>query len=176
MRKLSAILHFLKSENHFYVDLSTLQREGARQEGLTIVELVTVITIVMTMLSISLPSLTQAMDAAKVAVVVADLRTLQTEIAQHELLKGGLPTSLDELGRADLEDSWGYPYAFLNYAKAGKKEKPRKDKFLKPINSTSDLYSVGKDGESKANLSTKVSQDDVVRAHDGSYLGLASQF
>ncbi len=175
MRKLSAILHFLKSEDHFHIDLSALQREGTRHEGLTLVELVTVITIMMTLAAMSLPVLTQAVDAAKVAVCIGDLRTLQTEISRHEVLKGVLPDSLEQLGQ-DFEDSWGNPYEYLNFATVKGKGAMRKDKFLVPLNSTYDLYSKGKDGETNGPLSASASQDDVIRAHDGGYLGLASEF
>ncbi len=176
MSKLLAILHFLKSEDHFHIQLPALRRKGARNEGLTLVELITVISIIMTLMALSMPVLTQAVDAAKVAVSVADLRTLQTEITRHEVTKGSLPDSLDELDVVSREDSWGNPYEYLNFAKAKGKGAFRKDRFLVPLNSSYDLYSKGKDGASKAPLSTKVSQDDVIRAHDGSYIGLASNF
>jgi general secretion pathway protein G len=54
--------------------------------------------------------------------------------------------------------------------------KARKDKFLVPINSDYDLYSDGQDGQSASPLTAKASQDDIVRAANGSYVGLASQF
>jgi general secretion pathway protein G len=54
--------------------------------------------------------------------------------------------------------------------------KARKDQFLVPINSDYDLYSMGADGQSKPNLNTAVSRDDVIRARDGSYYGLAERF
>ncbi len=148
MRKRSAILHFLKSEDHFHIDLSALQREGTRHEGLTLVELVTVVSIMMTLAAMSLPLLTQAVDAAKVAVAVADLRTLQTEISRHEVLKGVLPDSLEQLGQ-DFEDSWGNPYEYLNFATAQGMGQLRKDRFLVPLNSTYDLYSKGRTGRAQ---------------------------
>lgn len=52
----------------------------------------------------------------------------------------------------------------------------RKDRFLVPLNSDYDLYSAGKDGESRPPLSASMSQDDIVRANDGAYIGLASQY
>jgi general secretion pathway protein G len=55
-------------------------------------------------------------------------------------------------------------------------DKPRKDRFLVPINSDYDLYSMGPDGESKRNLNTPVSRDDVIRARDGAYIGVAELF
>ncbi|HNP83287.1 MAG TPA: prepilin-type N-terminal cleavage/methylation domain-containing protein [Nitrospira sp.] len=56
------------------------------------------------------------------------------------------------------------------------KGKPRKDRFLHPINSDYDLYSMGKDGESVEPLTAKKSHDDVIRANDGGFVGLAVEF
>jgi len=66
----------------------------------------------------------------------------------------------------------------LSFAAAGPgwKGKARKDKFLVPLNSTYDLYSKGKDGQSKLPLTAKASKDDIIRASDGAFIGLASEF
>ena len=58
----------------------------------------------------------------------------------------------------------------------GSAGKPRKDRFLHPINSDYDLYSMGKDGESVEPLTAKKSHDDVIRANDGGFVGLAAEF
>jgi general secretion pathway protein G len=52
----------------------------------------------------------------------------------------------------------------------------RKDRFLVPINSRFDLYSMGRDRASVPPLTAKVSQDDIIRADDGAFVGLAFQF
>jgi general secretion pathway protein G len=52
----------------------------------------------------------------------------------------------------------------------------RKDRFLVPVNSDYDLYSMGKDGQSQAPFTAKASRDDIVRASDGQYVGLAEDF
>ena len=52
----------------------------------------------------------------------------------------------------------------------------RKDRFLVPINSCYDLYSMGKDGQSVPPLTAKASWDDIVRANDGAFVGLAWQY
>ncbi len=52
----------------------------------------------------------------------------------------------------------------------------RRDRFLVPINSDFDLYSIGKDGGSQAPFTAMDSRDDIVRANDGGYVGLASGF
>ncbi len=52
----------------------------------------------------------------------------------------------------------------------------RKDYFLVPLNTDYDLYSVGKDGNSRPPLSAPDSADDVIRANDGAYIGLAANY
>ncbi|MBY0401297.1 prepilin-type N-terminal cleavage/methylation domain-containing protein [Myxococcota bacterium] len=52
----------------------------------------------------------------------------------------------------------------------------RKDRFQVPINSDFDLYSMGPDGETRAPLSPPVSRDDIIRANDGAYYGVAAEF
>ena len=44
-----------------------------------------------------------------------------------------------------------------------------------PVNTDYDLYSLGADGQSKPQFKFKTSQDDIVRAYEGSYVGLVSE-
>ncbi len=53
---------------------------------------------------------------------------------------------------------------------------PRKDRFLVPINSDYDLYSMGPDGQTSEPLTVPLSRDDIVRASDGAYVGVAENF
>lgn len=52
----------------------------------------------------------------------------------------------------------------------------RKDRFLVPINTWFDLYSMGPDGKSAAPLTAAASRDDVIVANDGDFIGLASLY
>jgi general secretion pathway protein G len=45
-----------------------------------------------------------------------------------------------------------------------------------PINTEFDLYSAGKDGDTRPPLNARPSRDDVVVARDGSFIGLAQEF
>jgi general secretion pathway protein G len=45
-----------------------------------------------------------------------------------------------------------------------------------PVNSDYDLYSMGKDEDSQAAFTAQVSRDDVVRANDGNFFGLAIKY
>jgi hypothetical protein len=52
----------------------------------------------------------------------------------------------------------------------------RKDKFLFPLNTDFDLFSIGPNGLTKPSLGEAWSLDDVIRANDGGYFGLAANY
>jgi general secretion pathway protein G len=52
----------------------------------------------------------------------------------------------------------------------------RKDRFGASLNSDFDLYSMGRNQETADSLSAPQSHDDIVRASDGMFVGLASDF
>ena len=151
---------------------------AACSRGLTLVELIIVLAIVATLAAIALPIYADVTERARIIKAIADIKTMDSEIALFEAQNGRLPTELAEIGRNTLKDSWGNPYQYLNFGAEGPRSKglARKDRNLVPLNSTYDLYSSGKDGESRPPLTAKASQDDVVRANDGGYVGLASAY
>jgi general secretion pathway protein G len=53
--------------------------------------------------------------------------------------------------------------------------KCRWNKFEKPLNTDFDLYSMGKDGKTKPKTTDKDSFDDIIRANNGTFVGLASE-
>ena len=73
-------------------------------------------------------------------------------------------------------DPWGRPYVYTDLSQKGSKGNARKDGKLNPINSDFDLFSVGEDGLTTAPLKPPQSRDDVIRARDGAFLGLAADF
>jgi general secretion pathway protein G len=73
-------------------------------------------------------------------------------------------------------DPWGRPYQYLKFPDKKHPPNARKDRFLVPINSAFDLYSLGKDGATAAPLTAAKSRDDVVVANDGGYIGLARNY
>ncbi len=161
-------------------------RRKQRSRGFTLIELLIVIMMIATLTAIGIPVYANALDRAKVTKAIADINAFQKEIAVYHLFNGRVPDSLAAIGRANWRDPYGNPYEFLSYALAKKSNKwggtkggtakPRKDRFLKPLNSDYDLYSNGKDGQSKDALNAKESWDDIVRAVDGGFVGLASEF
>jgi general secretion pathway protein G len=145
-------------------------------EGFTILELLTVIAIVGALSAIAIPAYTDYIEKAKETRAIADILMLEKDIGAYEIINKTLPDSLDDMGRGSFEDPWGNPYRYLNFAKVKGKGKMRKDRFLVPINSTYDLYSMGKDGKSSSPLTAKSSYDDIIRANDGGYIGPAFSY
>ena len=132
--------------------------------------------IIITLAAMGLPAFADAIESAYVARAIGDIRTLQTEITRYEVQLGKLPDSLQEVGVTDLLDPWGNPYQYLNFDNVQGQGQKKKDKFLVPLNSTYDLYSMGKDGKTSTALTANASKDDIVRANDGAYIGLGSQY
>jgi general secretion pathway protein G len=58
----------------------------------------------------------------------------------------------------------------------GGNARPRMDRFLVPINSDFDLYSMGPDGRSVAPMTARMSRDDIVRASNGRFVGPATEY
>jgi general secretion pathway protein G len=154
----------------------TAVRPGRRQSpGFTLIEVVLVMSIFGMLLALAAPSYTRMIDNARIARAIGDIRTIEKDIASYEADKGEPPPTLASIGRAGLMDPWDRPYEYLRFAGGGFGD-ARKDRFLVPLNSTYDLYSRGKDGDTKAPLNAGASLDDIVRANDGGFVGLAVNY
>ncbi len=144
--------------------------------GFTLVELLIAMAIATTLAALAIPSLLRSIDNAHVVQAVGDLDAMEADIEAYDQLNDSLPNTLADIGRDQLLDPWGHPYQYLNFADVKGKGSMRKDRFLVPLNSTYDLYSMGKDGMSVPPITAKASHDDIIRANDGAYLGLASNY
>jgi len=165
---------FLSSEGHLF---SVPGHRGfGDNRAFTLLELLIVMAIMITLAAMGIPAFADALDVAYVGRAIGDIRTLQTEITRYEVQLGKLPDTLQEVGVTDMLDPWGNPYEYLNFDNVQGQGQKRKDKFQVPLNSTYDLYSKGKDGASVSALTANSSQDDIVRANDGAYVGLGSQY
>lgn len=147
-------------------------------QAFTLVELLAVIAIIALLSAISAPIYSKHIENTKINTATLDLREIEMMLVKYYSDKGRYPDSLDELPGALPIDPWGNPYQFLNITNSTKKGKGdlRKDKNLVPINSDFDLYSQGPDGDSKAPLTAKASRDDIIRAGNGGFFGVASDF
>lgn len=147
-----------------------------RRTGLTLIEAMLVLAILGVVLGIALPKYADYRDRVNQNTAIQDIAVIQAQIRLHRQSTGGYPATLDEVGSGNRLDPWGRPYVYLDLTSVKGKGKSRKDHKLNPLNSDFDLYSVGKDGVSKTQVTNKESLDDIVRALDGAYIGLASKF
>jgi general secretion pathway protein G len=146
---------------------------------MTLVELLIVIAMVGTLAAIGVPAYNNYIDKTRNSQAIEDIRFIEAAIKMYLTDHGVLPDTLNQVPSTQLLDPWNHLYQYLRIGGLEKKAvegKWRKDRFLVPLNTDFDLYSVGKDGKSISPLTAKASRDDIVRANDGAFVGLASEY
>jgi general secretion pathway protein G len=145
-----------------------------REEGYTLLELILVIAIIGLLSSMAIGRYIDILIEVKFKRAIFDLRSLENAITLYSV-SHGLPETLSDLDIMSTVDPWGSPYRYLPIEGARRGE-VRKDRFLVPLNSDYDLYSMGPDGMSRPPLTAGASRDDIIRAGNGSYVGPANEF
>ena len=114
---------------------------------------------------------------ARNAAAISDIGRIQLAVERYVLNhEGATPASLAEIGMDGMNDPWGHPYVYLSFTGLHGTGAMRKDRNLVPINTEYDLYSEGPDGNSVPPLTAQASRDDIVRANDGSFIGVAADY
>ena len=174
---------------------------AVRSIGFTLIEVAVVLSIIGVLSSTAGAQYFKMLERARIARTIVELRGIAAELDPMGDDNATLPTSLADAG-IGRKDPWGRPYRYLriqgeippavastddglpqvsappNQGEGGSPAlaEARKDRFLVPINSDYDLYSVGPDGETHVTLNNRVSRDDIIRAADGAFYGLAEKF
>ncbi|MCC7012176.1 MAG: prepilin-type N-terminal cleavage/methylation domain-containing protein [Planctomycetes bacterium] len=158
------------------------------RRAFTLVEFMLVVAILGVLAALAVPRYQSAVTVARNAVAIREVNLLMNEIDRYKMRRGVLPDTLADIDRGETSDPWGHPYQFVVFdlAFAGRGAGgtnaaevaglARSDRFLVPLNSAYDLFSSGPDGESVGPLTAAPSQDDIVRASDGAFIGLASDY
>lgn len=144
---------------------------------MTLIEIMLATTLVGVLMAIAIPSYRGHILRVKIQQARADLALIQVGVLDSRGPDHYLPDSLSAVRGVPLTDPWGHPYAYYYFGKPHTPMGPvRKDRNLVPINSEFDLYSKGPDGASRAPLTAPQSQDDIIVARDGDFIGAASDF
>lgn len=147
-----------------------------REGGLTIIELMIVVVIAAVLFSLALPAYQNYRERVRMAQAQSDIATMSAVIANFFHDARAYPDSLSDAGLGGMRDPWGNPYGYLNLGDKHARGHARKDHSLVPINTDFDLYSMGPDGRSAPPLTAKHSRDDIVRANNGAFIGVASDY
>ena len=148
------------------------------KQGLTLIEVMIVIVIIGILSSIAIPAYFSSKEKARNAATIAEIKILEKMILAYNFDNGTYPDNLKQLRKNELKDPWGNPYQYYKIEGRTNKGvgKMRKDRNMVPVNSDFDLYSNGKDGQSKTPFTAKASRDDIVRANNGRFIGLVSDY
>ena len=156
---------------------------GTKKKAFTLIEVLLVVAIIGTLVALMVPGYTNLLEKSRTNHAIADIVRISRELDDFLMDNGNLPETLNDLIQQskplNLIDPWGNPYEYLVILGKKKSEiqgKWRKDRFMVPINSDFDLYSMGKDEMTVAPLTARASRDDIVRASDGDFVGLANKF
>lgn len=144
--------------------------------GFSALELMLAVAIVAVLALVAVPSYSAYIERTRVTQAITDIKAIEALISTYYQDQRDYPDTLAQVGAGSRLDPWGQPYTYHVLRTAADQSTARKDKNLVPINSDYDLYSVGKDHASRPPLLARQSRDDVVRANDGAFVGLASSY
>lgn len=148
---------------------------SARQRAFTLLELMTAILVLGSLVLIALPSYKKHLDKTRTFKAGIDIAATSAKIRNYWEDARAYPDSLADVHMSGMLDPWGQPYVYYNIDKNGKGH-ARKDHALNPLNTDFDLYSAGPDKVSKPQITQKDSLDDIIRARDGAFIGIAADF
>ena len=145
-----------------------------RQQGITILELTITAALIALLAGIATPAISGYVERARTNRAIGEIGRITIALYSWRTNNGGVFP--DALGDMDIDvdvDPWGNAYAYTNIA-AG--DGPARTDDGDPINTDFDLYSSGPDGATAASLGDSDSADDIVRARNGAFVGIASEY
>jgi general secretion pathway protein G len=146
-----------------------------RHSGYTLVEIMIVMSILGIVASVAVPTYSGYMERLDMALVEKDFVKIDMDMQRYFASYAEYPPDLESVNLAK-DDPWGNAYEYLNMALTKGNGKKRKDHSLVPINTDFDLYSKGPDGRSVGPLTASHSRDDIIRANNGQYIGVAADY
>jgi general secretion pathway protein G len=134
-----------------------------------------VILLIGILVAIAIPYYGDWRNRVRTEQATSDIIGNEALVETYLATNGTLPNAWADIPKARTVDPWGNAYVYYNIEANGKGH-ARKDHALNPLNTDYDMYSMGPDGITKSQITQKDSVDDVIRASNGGYVGLASGF
>ncbi len=147
----------------------------SRARGLTLIELLLTVALLGVLAAVATPIYQNYRERVREHQAAQEIKVMAAQLHQYALERRELPAFLEEAGLGGRLDPWGRPYVYYN-VEANGRGGARKDRRLNPLNTDFDLYSVGKDGQTKPQISQKDSVDDIIRASNGRFVGKAADY
>ena len=122
----------------------------------------------------AVPGVTSRLEQQRIDQAIKDIVRIEASVERYRLAHHALPDSLAQLDQATSVDPWGNTYEYVNFATRGLAGQRRYHNL--PVNFDYDLYSRGSDGRTEQMLNAEAARDDIVRARDGEFVGLAAEF
>jgi general secretion pathway protein G len=150
-------------------------RRWRRCSGLTLLELMLALALVAVLVVLAVGAYANYAERARVSEAIHHIGAMSVSINGFALINGRYPVDLSEVGLDGARDPWGNAYVYTDLT-GPSRGAARKDRRLNPLNSDYDLFSMGRDGTYRTQITHATSLDDVIRARDGAFVDLAARF
>jgi general secretion pathway protein G len=146
------------------------------ERAFTLIEFAIVVLIAALVIGTVTPVYLHIIDEKKTDYAVDEITRMQRDIDRFSKKNGRYPDTLAEIFTTVPLDPWGTPYRYLKLKGPSPGQgNPRVNNTMARINSDYDLYSDGPDQASLSPVSASESRDDVIRARNGNYIGVAAE-
>lgn len=144
----------------------------AKVKGFTLLEMLAAMSLMAILVALAVPAYTEYTLRGDRAQASATIRSIELAISGYYVRHRTFPDSLDELSLDIPDDPWGkaYVYAVIEG------DYVAKHKNGVPLNSDYDLVSKGPDGKTRKKTTNKFSRDDIIRADNGVFVGLSTDY
>ncbi len=143
------------------------------QAGYSLLELLFSFVVLAAILAIMVPTYYRFIGSSRVSATISELNGLQTEVVAFNLSEERYPDNLAETDTEITTDRFGNPYRYYRHDSGFGLER---EIFGLPLNDDFDVYSMGPDGLTAQQIDDPDSLDDILRASNGRFFGLAEQF
>jgi general secretion pathway protein G len=150
--------------------LRTLQSPERAAKGFTLLELLMSMLIIMVLATIAIPAFNNYRRNARTARASSEVRVLETNINAYLYDRNSLPPLLSDVSQGNIRDPWGNLYVYSNT--------PVYEDVVagKTLNNDYDIYSLGPNGITTRKIGDPDSDDDIIRASDGTIVSLSARF